>query len=141
MNRSARLDATAPTPEDGFSPHDTEDEVATLLLRPLFPRDREMVLLAAFDAHERLVALTPVDGQMADRCAIAPRHWRATLRIGTRHLLMAHNHPSGDASPSGADIEWTREALAFLRFLGVDLVDHLIFTDAGHFSFRRAGLL
>lgn len=54
---------------------------------------------------------------------------------------MAHNHPSGLPWPSEADRHATREAMALLRRLGIELADHLIFADAGHFSFRRAGML
>ena len=54
---------------------------------------------------------------------------------------MAHNHPSGIASPSEADISATQNAALLLRTLGIDLVDHLIFVAGGHFSFRTAEML
>ena len=54
---------------------------------------------------------------------------------------MAHNHPSGIALPSDTDIGTTHNAALFLRTLGVDLVDHLIFVADGHFSFRTAEML
>ena len=60
-------------------------------------------------------------------------------RVAT--VMMAHNHPSGIARPSEADMRCTREAGQFLRLIGIDLSDHLIFVESGHFSFRNAGLL
>ena len=52
---------------------------------------------------------------------------------------MAHNHPSGAPWPSDADRRCTLEAALFLRTLGIELADHLIFVERGHFSFRAAG--
>jgi DNA repair protein RadC len=133
--------ASHPAAIAGFTPRADEDEVAHQLLRPCFAPDREILLLAAFDAFERLTAFERIDEGAAARCAIAPSRWHALLGRGVRHVLMAHNHPSADPRPSRADVDCTREAAAFLAVLGVDLVDHLIFVESGHFSFRRAQLL
>jgi len=140
MTKYAAID-TVPEPDAGFAPASEEDEVARRLLRPCFPSDRELLLLAGFDAFERLVAFESVDEGTAARCTVAPRRWRSLLGGGVRFVLMAHNHPSAVARPSRADIACTRDAAAFLAVLGGDLIDHLIFVEAGHFSFRRAGLL
>jgi DNA repair protein RadC len=125
----------------GFVPCPSEDAVARQLLRPLFDNERETLLLAGFDAFERLVRLEHVDGDSTGRCTIPPRCWRSLLsgRIGA--VLIAHNHPSGDAWPSDADIHTTHEAAHFLRTMGIELVDHLIFVAGGHFSFRTAQML
>ncbi|SNS45509.1 JAB domain-containing protein [Sphingopyxis indica] len=126
---------------DGFTPLSAEDEFARLLLRPHFAVTCETLVLAGFDAIERLTAVQPIEATGADRCRIAPHRWRAVLTAGTQHVLIAHNHPSGEARPSRADLDFTRKAADFLANLGIDLIDHLIFVDTGHFSFRRAGLL
>src|SRR3546814_6488345 len=55
MTKYAAID-TVPEPDAGFAPASEEDEVARRLLRPCFPSDRELLLLAGFDAFERLVA-------------------------------------------------------------------------------------
>src|SRR3546814_2950682 len=56
--------------------------------------DRELLLLAGFDAFERLVAFESVDEGTAARCTVAPRRWRSLLGGGVRFVLMAHNHRS-----------------------------------------------
>ena len=126
---------------DGFTPLGDEDEFCRLLLRPFFMSDRETVVLAGFDAIDRLIVVQPIDTGAASRCWIAPHRWRAMLTTPTQQVLIAHNHPSGAAHPSRADIEFTREAARFLGIAGVDLIDHLIFVATGHYSFQRAGLL
>ena len=125
----------------GFIPLQTEDDVAQLLLRPHFPDDDEMLLLAGFDGHQRLIRLEAARGDGAGRCRIPPHCWCNLLRHGVATVVMAHNHPSGDASPSDADIRCTREAARLLRLLDIELFDHLIFVDNGHFSFRQAQLM
>lgn len=125
----------------GFVPSHCEDAVAQQLLRPLFDADRETLLIAGFDAFDRLVRLERVDGDASGRCVIPPQCWRALLYGGIATAIMAHNHPSGAAWPSDADIDATYEAALFLRTLDIDLADHLIFVSSGHFSFRTAQML
>lgn len=63
---------TVPEPDAGFTSASEEDDVARRLLRPCFPSDRELLLLAGFDAFERLTAFESVDEGTAARCTIAP---------------------------------------------------------------------
>ena len=130
-----------PSAPAGFVPSRSEDDVARHLLRPLFDDHRETLLLVGFDAFDRLVRLECVDGDATGRCLIPPRSWRALLGGGVRTVVMAHNHPSGIAAPSEADMSATHNAALFLRTLGINLVDHLIFVADGHFSFRTAEML
>lgn len=133
--------AAAPATLAGFVSRRAEEPLAHQLLRPLFPRDREALLLAGFDAYERLVRIEWVEGDDSGRCAIPPSCWRSLANDNVSAALMAHNHPSGTAAPSDADLHSTQEAVCILRAMAIDLLDHLIFVDIGHFSFRRAGLL
>lgn len=125
----------------GFVPRAAEGLIARHLLRPCFPHDREAMLLAAFDDYDRLIGIERADGDGIGRCFIPPRCWRDLLQPGVASVLMAHNHPSGSAWPSKADIGCTRECIDFLHFLGISLRDHLIFVDHGHFSFGQAQLI
>jgi DNA repair protein RadC len=52
-----------------------------------------------------------------------------------------HNHPSGDPTPSKADIEMTREVAKAATVLGVTIHDHIVIGRAGHSSFKSLGLL
>jgi DNA repair protein RadC len=54
---------------------------------------------------------------------------------------MAHNHPSGDPSPSADDIRTTREAARAGQLLGIDVADHLVFGAGRWVSLRRIGVL
>ncbi|HMN55388.1 MAG TPA: JAB domain-containing protein [Sphingopyxis sp.] len=125
----------------GFISRDAEDAVARHLLRPMLFADREIVLIAGFDAYGRLAGFESAAGDATGRCVITPACWNRLLGRRIATVLMAHNHPSGIARPSDADLHCTQEAGQFLRLIGIDLSDHLIFVENGHFSFRSAGLI
>ena len=142
MTRYDPIEAPGTAPASpGFVPRDEEEELARLLLRPCFPAEAEILLIAGFDAFDRLLCLERAEGDRYGRCIAPPSIWRAALDAKPVQIVMAHNHPSGIARPSDADLATTREAARFLALLGVALSDHLIFTTEGHFSFWRAGLL
>ncbi len=63
------------------------------------------------------------------------------LRLGTTGLLLSHNHPSGDPSPSRNDIVATHQLARAAEALGIRVHDHLIFGSAHHISFRAVGYL
>ena len=66
---------------------------------------------------------------------------KRALELHATAIILVHNHPSGDPSPSRADIEMTREIAAAAHALGIVLHDHVIVGNGRWFSFRREGLL
>ena len=66
---------------------------------------------------------------------------RRSLELGATALILVHNHPSGDATPSQDDVEMTTEIVNALEPLGVIVHDHLIISKNGHTSFRSQGLI
>ena len=77
-----------------------------------------------------------------DHTPVYPREVvKRALELGATAVIMVHNHPSGDPTPSKADIEMTKEVRDAGAKLGIVLHDHLIMTRAGHASFKEMGLL
>jgi DNA repair protein RadC len=73
---------------------------------------------------------------------IYPREiMRRSLEVGATALILAHNHPSGDPSPSQGDIDATRRVAAAGNALGIAIHDHVIVARSGWTSFRALGLL
>lgn len=66
---------------------------------------------------------------------------KRALEIGATAIIMVHNHPSGDPTPSSADIEMTREVEDACQSLGIVLHDHIIVTRGETTSFKTEGLL
>ena len=66
---------------------------------------------------------------------------RRAIDLGSAAIILVHNHPSGDPSPSRADIQLTRDIIEAGRRLGIAVHDHIIIGANGHSSMRSAGLL
>ncbi len=66
---------------------------------------------------------------------------RRALELGSAAIVLIHNHPSGDPSPSEQDIRFTREAMAALQPLRITMVEHIIVGSAGHCLMRAEGLV
>jgi DNA repair protein RadC len=77
-----------------------------------------------------------------DHTPVYPREVvKRALELGATALIMVHNHPSGDTTPSRGDIEMTREIKEVGEKLGIQLHDHVIVGRTGANSFRALGLL
>jgi DNA repair protein RadC len=63
------------------------------------------------------------------------------LRLGSSALVLSHNHPSGDPTPSRGDVALTRQLANLLAALEIHLHDHVVIGGARRVSFREAGLL
>lgn len=63
------------------------------------------------------------------------------LHLGSAALILVHNHPSGDPSPSRADIDVTRKVIEAGKPLGIGVHDHIIIGSEGHVSLRAKGLM
>mgnify|MGYP000026423358 CR=1 FL=1 len=77
-----------------------------------------------------------------DHTPVYPREVvKRALELGATAVIMVHNHPSGDPSPSKEDIEITRRLTKAGEILGIQVLDHLILTDTDFLSFKERGLL
>jgi len=77
-----------------------------------------------------------------DHTPVYPREVvKRALELGATALIMVHNHPSGDPTPSAADVEMTREVMAAGEKLGITLHDHVIVSKGGYNSFKSMGLI
>jgi DNA repair protein RadC len=77
-----------------------------------------------------------------DHTPVYPREIvKRALEHNASSIILVHNHPSGDPTPSKADIAMTREVAAAAKALGIVIHDHLVIGRSGHASFKSLGLL
>jgi len=94
--------------------------------------DRKNVLIADEAQSKGTVDHTPV----------YPREvLKRALELGASALILVHNHPSGDPTPSRGDIQMTREIVAAAKALKIEVHDHLVIGKGKHASFKALGLL
>ncbi len=104
--------------------------------------DRECFVVFLLNVKNKIIAKEVISLGILDGSLIHPREvYKAAVCAGAASILVAHNHPSGDPSPSGQDREVTSRLKEAGKILGIPLVDHVI-VGAGtheHFSFRSTG--
>ncbi len=94
------------------------------------------------DRKNRLITDEVQQRGTIDHTPVYPREVvKRALELGATALILVHNHPSGDATPSKADIDMTKQIAAAAEPLCIVLHDHLIMTRSDEASFRALGLL
>lgn len=66
---------------------------------------------------------------------------KRALELSAAAVILLHNHPSGDPTPSKADIDVTKKIVEATATIGVTVHDHVIITETGHYSFKSFGLI
>lgn len=101
----------------------------------------ETLRVIHFDRHRAVLGVAEYAGE-ATRVMLPIRTVIAeALHLRSAGLLLSHNHPSGDPTPSAADITATRKLVRAAAALGIRVHDHLVIGDGKRVSFRAAGLL
>ncbi len=102
----------------------------------------EQFRLLFLDKKNRLIADELQQRGTVDHTPVYPREViKRALELGASALILVHNHPSGDVTPSKADIEMTREIQEAAAKLGISVHDHIVISKSGHNSFKSLGLL
>jgi DNA repair protein RadC len=103
---------------------------------------REEFRVLFLDRKNALIADEVQSTGTVDHTPVYPREIvKRALELGASALILVHNHPSGDPSPSRADIAMTSEVVAAAKALKIEIHDHLVIGRNGHASFKSLGLL
>ena len=81
------------------------------------------------------------EGGITETCADVRVILQAALLTNSVAIILAHNHPSGNLKPSRQDMEITKQVKDAARLMRITVLDHLILTDAGYYSFADEGQL
>lgn len=102
----------------------------------------ERVRVLHLDSKNRLIRDELVSEGSIDQAAIYTREViKRALDLGSAAIILVHNHPSGDSTPSRQDIAITNDICAAGRTLGITVHDHIVIGRDGHTSFRSKGLI
>ncbi len=104
--------------------------------------EREQFRVLFLDRRNHIVLDEVLQRGTIDHTPVYPREVvRRSLEVGATALVMLHNHPSGDPTPSAADIDMTKKVIEAARPLGIVVHDHLVIGRAGHVSFKSEGYI
>jgi DNA repair protein RadC len=87
--------------------------------------------------REHVISVGTIDG-----CGCLPRDvFRPALMDRAQAVVLFHNHPSGDPTPSAEDVSVTQRLVAAGALLSIDVIDHVILGGTGYYSFKEGGRL
>lgn len=116
---------------------------AIALLEPdMVELPREELRLILLDIRNRIIRISRISEGGLSAAIIAPRDlFREAVRANAAAMILAHNHPSGEASPSNDDLATTRKLIDMGEMMGIKVVDHLILAKSGSISMKQNGLV
>lgn len=117
-------------------------DAAQLVLRELSLADKEHFMIIMLNTKNRVIAKKTVSIGHLQASLVHPREmFKEAIKRSSAALILVHNHPSGDLTPSREDITTTERLREAGAVLGIDVLDHIIVGDNRYFSFREHGLL
>ena len=126
--------ATMSTPEDVAELMEQVFDVAHA--------DREVFAAFGLNTKNKVIGAWVVSVGSLNASIVHPRElFKPAVMLSAASIVVAHNHPSGDPEPSGADIQLTRRLVKAGDVLGIEVLDHVVVGDEGHVSLRDRGLM
>jgi DNA repair protein RadC len=115
--------------------------LAAQLIMPKYgDRDQEHVGILALDVKNKLLLEKVITIGILDGSLIHPREvFRPALNANAASILLFHNHPSGDVTPSSKDIDVTKRLVNAGKMLGIEVADHLIVSPNNFTSLKQLG--
>lgn len=112
------------------------------LLKKYARKDREHFVAVYLTARSQVIAVEVVSVGTLSASLVHPREvFKGAILHNAAAVIVAHNHPSGDTTPSAEDKDATRRLSQAGTLLGIPLLDHLVIGARGYSSFKEMGLL
>jgi DNA repair protein RadC len=116
--------------------------IAVYYMEQLRHEEQELMLCMMLDSKNHLIGEQVLSKGTVNTTVITPREiLLEALRRQAVSILLVHNHPSGDPSPSTADRDVTERVYLAAEMVGITLLDHIIIGDQKYFSFLEEGIL
>jgi len=116
------------------------EDVYRLLIPQLREQKKEYFISISLDTKNQVISKETISIGSLNANIVHPREvFKAALLASAAHIIVAHNHPSGDPTPSREDIDITRKLVETGNIMGISVLDHVIIGDGRHFSMKEAG--
>ena len=111
-------------------------------IRYLAENTQEVFAVADLDGAHKVIEIREVTKGLINRTLVHPREiYRGAIVSNAASIILVHNHPSGNMEPSQEDIEITRRIKQAGGIIGIEVLDHIIITKGGFYSFLEEGRL
>jgi len=106
---------------------DTPEAVARLLKESNLPRQVETLQVLLLNTRRRLIRIEEISNGTLDTILVHPREvFKSAIAANAAAIILVHNHPSGDPTPSEADVKVTRDLIRAGQLLKIEVIDHII---------------
>jgi DNA repair protein RadC len=114
--------------------------VAELARKMLMSKDKEHFLVFHLDVRNKIVSSEVVSMGIVSEALVHPREvFRSAVVSCASRIILAHNHPTGETTPSREDYATTDRLRECGLLLGIEVVDHVVVTDTEYHSIRETG--
>lgn len=122
------------------SPTDVRDYIEEIFR--LSNQAEEVMVMLVLDTKNNVIGAFEVSRGCLDASIVHPREvFKRALLLNGARIILAHNHPSGDPTPSREDIDITKRLVEGGNILGINVLDHLIIGDNRYRSFKEMNLI
>jgi DNA repair protein RadC len=120
----------------------TPQDVSDLVKEYLQGTDREHFIVLFLDSRSAVIGINTVSVGTLTESLVHPREvFKGAILANAASIICVHNHPSGAAFASEADISVTQKLKDAGRVLGIPIEDHVVISDEAWFSFKQEGML
>jgi DNA repair protein RadC len=124
------------------APEVCKPETAYEVVRDDFSPVTESMHLLILDTKNRVIEKVLIAKGTHNCLCVTPADiLHPVLFSAGRHMILAHNHPSGNVAPSEEDIRFTKKVIKAAQLLGIQFLDHLVYSNSEFYSFKIHGLL
>jgi DNA repair protein RadC len=118
------------------------DDVVAILRDELLRADREKLVCLMLNTKNAVIGMDIVSvGTLTASLASGREIFKSAILANAASIILSHNHPSGDPTPSREDMQLTERISKAGEILGIKLLDHIIIGDQGTYSFSNSGRL
>ena len=129
-----KMEETRPTLRD-------PEQIAGMMMAELSLLEQERVRVLVLDVRNQLIASKDVyEGSVHSATVRVGELLREAVRLNGSSIVLVHNHPSGDATPSAADLSMTQQLVEAGRLMDIDVLDHIVVAGGRFVSMKRMRL-
>ncbi len=117
-------------------------DIANLVMKEMVSLKQEVLKLIMLDTKNNIIGIKDVFKGSLNTSIVHPREiFKEALKKSSSSIIICHNHPSGDSTPSKEDINITIRLKECSKIIGIDLLDHLIIGKNNYVSLKEKGII
>jgi DNA repair protein RadC len=118
------------------------EDAASLVMEDMKHLDREHFTVILLDSKNAVISIEKVSVGTVNSSLVHPREvLKPALEKSATSIILVHNHPTGNVSPSREDVMITKRFEKCGQILGIDVIDHIIIGDGNYRSMKESGYL